>query len=98
MDIYTLEACCGDDITFRDLSFWLRRIFVHIGKIPDHQVFPGYTCLQTRKSEGRSFPQGAIVGAVPFFAPEEIRGLAQMMDAGCSKLLSSWETPLNGSG
>ena len=95
---YTLEACCGDDITFRDLSFWLRRIFVHIGKIPDHQVFPGYTCLQTRKSEGRSFPQGAIVGAVPFFSPAELHGLAQMMDAGCSKLLSSWEIPLTGSG
>lgn len=69
-----------------------------LSKLPDHRIFPGYTCLQTRKSEGRSFPQGAIVGAVPFFQSDELQGLAAMMDAGCSKMLSSWEVPLTSSG
>ena len=92
---FTLEACSGDGITYRDLSFWLRKMFVFIGKIPGQSVFPGYTCLQTRKSEGRSFPQGAIVGAVPFMCTEELHRLAVMMDAGYSKILTSWEIPLH---
>ena len=92
---FTLEACSGDGITYRDLSFWLRKMFVFIGKIPGQSVFPGYTCLQARKSEGRSFPQGAIVGAVPFMCTEELHRLAVMMDAGYSKILTSWEIPLH---
>ena len=27
---FVLEACSGDGITFRDLSYWLRRLFVYI--------------------------------------------------------------------
>ena len=64
---FSLEACTGDNITYRDLAFWLRRMFVYIGKLESQIVFPGRTCLQTRKSEGRAFPQGALLGAVPFF-------------------------------
>ena len=91
---FTLEACTGDNITYRDLAFWLRRMFVYIGKLEAQTIFPGRTCLQTHKSEGRTFPQGAILGAVPFFSDAELSGLALMMDSGCSKNISSWEIPL----
>ena len=33
---YILEAFPWDNITFRDLSFWMRRMFVYIGRMPDH--------------------------------------------------------------
>ena len=92
---FGLEACTADNITFRDLSFWLRHMFVYIGKLDSHGPFSGRTCLQTHKSEGRTFPQGAILDAVPFFSQEELLGLARMMDAGCSKNIASWEVPLH---
>ena len=96
---FVLEACSGDSITLRDLSFWLRRIFVYIGKLPDHQVFPGYRHvyrLGNQKADRFHKEQSSV--PIAFFRTDELQGLALMMDAGCSKLLSSWEIPLHSPG
>ena len=38
------------------------------------------------KTEGRALPQGAIVGAIPRFALDELSNFAGLLVGGCSKL------------
>lgn len=65
-----------------------------INKIPEHGVFPGFTDQYRLKTEGRALPQGAIVGAIPLFAVDELLQSAELLADGCSKHLSTWEFPI----
>ena len=55
---------------------------------------PGFTDNVRLKTEGKALPQGAIVGAIPRFALDELHDFASLCNQGCSKHLSTWEFPL----
>ena len=88
--VYTLEACDGDGITFRDLAFRLRRMCVYIDKMEHHGVFPGRTCLQKHGVPRADFSSGHH-SRCSSFVFEELRDLALLMDGGCWKNISSWD-------
>ena len=91
---FILRACSASDKTFRDLTFWLRRTLVFINMLPNHGIFPGLTDNVRLKTEAKALPQGAIVGAIPRFALDELHEFASLCNQGCSKHLSTWEFPL----
>lgn len=51
---FLLIAALADDFTFRDLTFWLRRVIVQINKSDGHNIFPGYIDQYRLKTEGRA--------------------------------------------
>ena len=95
MFIPQTRFCFGD--MYRRGHHVLRPVFLATANVcihwqlPSHGIFPGRTCLQTHMSEGRTFLQGAIIGAVPHFSIEELSELATLMESGCSKKISSFE-------
>ena len=73
---------------FQDLVLQLRKCIVTIQRTPF--ALPGVPTARATKCIGRVLPQGAIVGALPFFALDELHAFSRILAGGAGRFADSW--------
>ena len=77
---------------FQELVLKLRRCCVVLSKT--RNAFPGTPTARATKCIGKVLPQGALVGALPFFAPGELFKFCRVLAGGAGRSADSWSFPV----
>lgn len=78
---------------FQELVLRLRKCIVSLGRSPF--ALPGKPTARAYKCIGKVLPQGAIVGALPFFAKGELLAFCSVLASGAGRSAESWSFPFD---
>ena len=78
---------------FQDLVLQLRKCIVTIQRTPC--AVPGTPTARATKCIGRVLPQGAVVGALPFFAQNELLAFCRILAEGAGRSAETWTFPFD---
>ena len=87
---FTVDVYDPDTTTIRDLIRVVRKFFNIMGKLECVSLHPGDQTNLT-KSANRTFPTGAIKGAIVYMTNIELSCLANLCAEGAGQSLSSWQ-------
>ena len=77
---------------FQELVLKLRKCCVVLSKT--HNALPGTPTARATKCIGKVLLQGALVGALPFFAPGELFKFCRVLAGGAGRSADSWSFPV----
>ena len=78
---------------FQDLVLQLRKCIVTIQRTPF--ALPGIPTARATKCIGRVLQQGAVVGALPFFAQNELLAFCRILAEGAGRSAETWTFPFD---